>query len=281
MTQKFLKYLRFGKESLPKEQDKFDLQYPDLFQKRSLREWTIPDAVQPWISKEAIRKFQQGGNQPSLSKLGLESGIDHLFAVVEALFEVLKDKTLLRNFQIIAPNDQALQALDPAQPQDIRAFMDWCWLKVIGGNNIDLLRYYLGNILVFQIIPDIIRQMLDVNRYTEALELVQRISDIPGFIWVVKESLVNAPNYFEYIIIRAACQEPIVDKKILHDAQHAGQVEVDRLYKCFGGHEPDSPYNALETIFSLQRPDNPEAGQSENQMLCQPLTAKYLRFVLF
>ncbi|KAJ1978070.1 hypothetical protein H4R34_003341 [Dimargaris verticillata] len=292
MVHKILKYLGFGRQSRHDKQDKFELQYPDLFPKALFRERAIPQLVEPWLAGRFDQSFRHDKAQHSLSKLGKDLGINYCFAVIDALFEVLKNPDLLQSFEAITNkvlpgqqgkrdivlDGQASAATNPAPSQDVNAFIGSFWLKVIGNGDVKQLRYFLVNMLVFQIIPNIFRQMMDVNEYTDALKLAQQISKIPGFAWAVKACRGNAPNYFEHIMIHAACQESRVADSIFHDAKSAGNVDVDLVYKCLKGYESNSPFQVLKGIFSLEPPADPDAWQKQKQKECQPLTVKYVRF---
>ncbi|KAJ1976637.1 hypothetical protein H4R34_003903, partial [Dimargaris verticillata] len=100
------------------------------------------------------------------------------------------------------------------------------------------LSYYLSNMLAFNVIPRIIGQALDSDsrdngKYNKVLELVQQISQLPDFTERFGPKSVNAPNYFEFIVLYATGQKLENREKLLPIAQKEGRVDVSFLYYCF------------------------------------------------
>ncbi|KAJ1973743.1 hypothetical protein H4R35_003959 [Dimargaris xerosporica] len=162
----------------------------------------------------------------SLFSLGHNFGVERTVDVIAAFFEVLRSDGLLKAFQ--AKAEQAQKEYDDSQNVEppsqssmapgrvlalkYRAYVYQLWLEVVGGNDAGQLRYYLRNLLVFQMIPGIIGQVLesathgntvDHTKYADALTLAEQIHQIPRFTEIAKAYRKNAPNYFEFIMIYA------------------------------------------------------------------------------
>ncbi|KAJ1965489.1 hypothetical protein H4R35_007058, partial [Dimargaris xerosporica] len=173
--------------------------------------------------------------------------VDDIVTVIEALFAVFNSSDSLDNFRVIAEqasheqqgspdpdvNDQAPVAAVLAQPRVHKALIYRFWVEVIGGNNINQLRYYLCNLLAFDVILKIINQMLGSGRNDDALELAQRLSQLPGVIQVINAFPANVPSYFEVFILRVTLEQSAGFEDLPHTAQIAGSVDVALLYKCF------------------------------------------------
>ncbi|KAJ1961951.1 hypothetical protein H4R35_007398, partial [Dimargaris xerosporica] len=156
--------------------------YPDLFLKYSFQDMAIPNFVKPWINVEfSVEDIPPDSVRHSIAKLGLDASITQLGSVVEALFAVLSSPDLLDNFRTITtrmfPKQQRSQGAHPVNPaptpanpakhQQLYAFMHQLWLEVIGGGNLDQLRYYLCNMLAFDVIPSLLGQVLESGRHAE------------------------------------------------------------------------------------------------------------------
>ncbi|KAJ1976467.1 hypothetical protein H4R35_002684 [Dimargaris xerosporica] len=261
--------------------DQLEREFPDLFQKYSFRGLVLPDFVQPWLlGFEAV--LYQDRTDHSLHSLGRRLNIAKLLRVIEALFSVVTSDDLLDNIR--AMTEQAMQeqqgtlatntissmpeAIEPVQLQHFKPFVYWFWLKVIGGGNIDQLRYYLGNLLALRTIPYIFAEMLQSGKNDDALKLAQSVSQLPGFIQAVSAYPANAPNYFEFIVMYAIGWQVAGYVDLAHAAQRAGNVNVERLYLCAMQDLPDYPWNKLVETFPLELPADPDTWQYENDLQC-------------
>ncbi|KAJ1969783.1 hypothetical protein H4R35_006049 [Dimargaris xerosporica] len=140
-------------------------------------------------------KCCHGGEHPVF----LSRDIERIFEVIEAFLEMLNSPNLLDNFRTIvmqalrkqqgsrghASNHQEVWFRDMLYSRDFDAFIHRFWLEVIGGGNIDQLRYYFKAMLAISAIPCILNMMLPANNYDKALALAKRIHLIPGFIDVI------------------------------------------------------------------------------------------------
>ncbi|KAJ1974489.1 hypothetical protein H4R35_003587 [Dimargaris xerosporica] len=156
----------------------------------------MPEFAKPWSDFEfTSEEIPLSRVKHSLINLGLKSDINHIVDVITALFTILDSGDLLKNFETIADymstgtkSSKAVKATGKMLSREIRAFMDRFWFEVIGGNNVDRLRYYLRNLLALHVIPGIIGQVLesakngddvDFAKYDDALRLVELIHEIP------------------------------------------------------------------------------------------------------
>ncbi|KAJ1980035.1 hypothetical protein H4R35_001286 [Dimargaris xerosporica] len=243
------------------------------------------------------------GMDGSPALVGLKTLIDgaqiEYRAMVEELFEVLASRDLLTNFQAIVDprrpgphsseggetTDQTPAAANPMQLWDFDVFMHRFWLKVIGGDNAKQLRYYLSNMLVFNVIPQIIGQVLESGERDKALEkalkLADEISQLGGITTFIQDHPGNVPNYFEFIMLYATMQQFDNLDSLLPVIQQKGDVKVYQLYNCFAGFEEEFSLHTWEDIFSLKLPSDFGQWLDENQRDCNPLLAKYMRNFYF
>ncbi|KAJ1984397.1 hypothetical protein H4R34_000660 [Dimargaris verticillata] len=135
---------------------------------------------------------------------------DDLLKEFEAMVQSEQDK--LQADQNVVSTDQTEEAAALALSKKFRAFLDQFWLEVIGGGEKEQLSYYLGHMLAFSVIPRILGQVLesgkqDNGNYDKALELARQISQLPHFTERFGPKSVNAPNYFEFIMLYATARE--------------------------------------------------------------------------
>ncbi|KAJ1970735.1 hypothetical protein H4R35_005690, partial [Dimargaris xerosporica] len=233
MAVSFLMYLRYKNLNSFARQEVLEINYPDLFRKYPFRSLTVPPYVHRWFDTEysildiSIYRVKHG-----ISNLGLKSDMGHIVDVIVAFFEMLDSPDLLTNFQTVAapisPEQQGNQgmgstnqaSMTPGQwlSKEFRAFMHRFWLDVIGGGNIEQLRYYLGNMLAFSVIPHTIARVLECGRYAVALELAKRIGQIPGFTKVASAYPRHAPNIFEFIMVYATLRRLNEYQSLVRDA---------------------------------------------------------------
>ncbi|KAJ1974530.1 hypothetical protein H4R34_004687, partial [Dimargaris verticillata] len=270
----------------------FELYFPDIFQKYSFRGLAIPEFVEPWLSGTFADIRTQDQILHENDHLVSWSDVHNLFAVIEALFEVVSSPDLLAHFRTIAEQasqeqytnpgtdsiDPTSEPTGPAQLQNLKAFVYRFWVEVIGGGNIDQLRYFLSNALAMQIIPYMLADMLLSDMSSNALELAQRVSQLPGFIQVVNAYPANAPDYFEFILIFATNWSPEGYESLLRDAQRAGNVDVTRLYLCLTMQGPNDAWDEFAEIFPLQLPVDIEAWYLANGPKCAQLSNRLDRF---
>ncbi|KAJ1972641.1 hypothetical protein H4R34_005342, partial [Dimargaris verticillata] len=296
MALSFLLYLRSKEMETNNAQLHFELTFPHLFQKYTFQELATPEFAKPWINVEfCVDDISPDTVKHSFAKLGLTSDVKHLADVIQGLFTMLNSPDLLDNFQTIvkqmSPKQQRNQGVtstattpatpDSAQHQRFRAFMHQFWFEVIGGGEVEQLRYYLFDMLTFDVIPSIIGQMLESGRSAEALMLARHISQMPDFTKVVKAYTHNAPNLFEFIVFYAAQRLLKGFEHLLPLAQSDGNVDVQFMYNCFEGYEPDSLWEVLADIFPLSPPPDGDLWQDENDSQCKPLLSKYMRSYFF
>ncbi|KAJ1971874.1 hypothetical protein H4R34_005600 [Dimargaris verticillata] len=205
----------------------------------------------------------------SLANLGLEAGVDFILDVIVALFEALESGHLLDNFRAIADqvlselqskhgansDDQAPAALDITLPINFHAVV-YNWLYEMVGEDTTKLRYYLSNLLAFQVIPRIIGQMLESDKdhtYERALDFAKRVKHVAGVKWVAEQLPEYVPNYFEFIVKYAIQRQLPRSVKLvggIYDAMDKTEQEgVQYLYKCKRGLNDPSPWNVLDSMF--------------------------------
>ncbi|KAJ1979421.1 hypothetical protein H4R35_001528 [Dimargaris xerosporica] len=222
MVSYFHQYLTTLARNNGNDQKHWESQYPDLFLKYSFREldW------QSLVDLQVVAKIQSVDASPgqvkhSLANLGRTSGTKYIVETVVELANMLFSPDLLEKFPATVDSvsqvqqtdqdmelaDQSPAATGQAPPMDHRAFMHWFWLNVIGGGNADQLRYYLCNMLTFSIIPRIVGQVLESDKPGKALELAEQLGQIGGIKRFVKDYDVDAPNYFEFIMLYATQRE--------------------------------------------------------------------------
>ncbi|KAJ1973163.1 hypothetical protein H4R35_004260, partial [Dimargaris xerosporica] len=223
-SQLYLWDKRLGNSKLP---DYFESTYPQLFGKYPFPDVTTLDFALPWINVQLTEVTVSPDRlKHSLFNLGRNLGVERTVGVIAAFFEVLRSDGLLNAFQVkveqvqkeyddsqnVEPPNQSSMTPDQVLALKYRAYVYRFWLEVIGNNNVNQLRYYLRNLLVFQVIPGIIGQVLesathgntvDHTKYTDALTLAKQIHQIPCFAKIAKTYRQNAPNYFEFILIYA------------------------------------------------------------------------------
>ncbi|KAJ1970490.1 hypothetical protein H4R34_006043, partial [Dimargaris verticillata] len=153
-----------------------------------------------------------------LFSIGRTFDIGIIVDVIKALFEELNSDDLLANFRTLAeqkgPAQQDNQDVDstnrvtikniPVAYENFREFLFRFWLEIIGGDNVDQLRYYLTNMLVFDTIPLIISQVLESRRYDKAVDLAQQISQLPAYTDFVAEHFQPKPNHLESVDVHPA-----------------------------------------------------------------------------
>ncbi|KAJ1972449.1 hypothetical protein H4R34_005404, partial [Dimargaris verticillata] len=220
ITWDFLTYLNPVDSSQRAERDYLETNYPDRFQTYFRRKVVIPSFVNEWFDTDFNhRGVLLSEAKHSLANLGLNPDVDHIVDVVTALFEALDSPKLLENFRTITTQsfptlqdgravDWTVQASQLAQlkPTTFRAFMHRFWLDVIGGNDEHQLRYFLCNMLAYDVIPHMLAQVLQSGKYAEAVKLAKQISktlgvsEIPGSTKEDKPNPKDTPDYFEFIV---------------------------------------------------------------------------------
>ncbi|KAJ1974904.1 hypothetical protein H4R35_003398, partial [Dimargaris xerosporica] len=277
--------------------------YPELFQKYIFREldW------QSLVDQQIIEAIQDECVPPdqvrhSLANLGLTSGTKYIVKAVAELFNVLNSHDLLNNFQaIVSLSSQELQGdlaksatrkplvkIGRVLSKKFRAFTNHFWLNVIGRGNVDQLRYYLRNLLAFDVIPRIIGQVLEsrkhnVKAFAKALELAEQFNplvkqrgEVEGGEQAIEDYGGNTPNYFEFIMLYVTLRELEGFQALLPDAQKKGGVVVDFWYKCYSTLGQNDSLSVWGDIFDLKR-SNDYNWSLQNQADCKPLLAKYQR----
>ncbi|KAJ1981326.1 hypothetical protein H4R35_000762 [Dimargaris xerosporica] len=204
MTHKFKEYLESIALGWIDTSSVDEEEYPDLFRKYLFRDSDLTPFKVPrfniWF--ETIDPFQIKHDFVSTIS-GTYS--DFIIDYVKALFKVLNSDGLVNNFKAIADlgskKQQAGQNIDSASQKqqddsnmdsidempsvtnkaltkNFDAYMHWMWLEVIGGQNAERLRYYLRNMMVFNVIPRILGQVLESsqersNAFNKALGLAK------------------------------------------------------------------------------------------------------------
>ncbi|KAJ1974712.1 hypothetical protein H4R35_003487 [Dimargaris xerosporica] len=137
-----------------------------------------------------------------------------------ANFQAIGD-SVSQGSQDVASTSQPplLLAVDPVQPQYFYASMHRFWFEAIGGGDVNQLRYDLSNMLVYDVILHIISQALESGKPREALNLAEQLGRIGGAKRFVKDYDVNAPNYFEFIMLYATDHEFV--EKLRHRFLHS------------------------------------------------------------
>ncbi|KAJ1979415.1 hypothetical protein H4R35_001522 [Dimargaris xerosporica] len=183
-----------------------------------------------------------------------------------------------QNGQDMTSTKQTPAATDKAPPTDPRAFMNWYWLNIIGGGDVDQLRYYLRDMLAFNVIPGIISQALTSGEHHDkALEIALQISRIPVIERFAKNCRVNALNYFEFIMLYATKNELDGLDTLLPDAQQKGDVNFQFLYNCIRATESTLDLSAWETHFELQPFTDNDSMSVEDRARCTALSSQYNR----
>ncbi|KAJ1971495.1 hypothetical protein H4R34_005725 [Dimargaris verticillata] len=269
------------------------LKYPDLFQ----------DYERKKVSKDLYDTLWYDGPYRTqlinlneithgLFRLGEQPDIRDVLANVEALFAALKSEKLPENFKFIGglpregehfEPDFWPQMVDDAQKtRDYHVFLHQFWVEFVCDGNDDKLRYYLTNMLVFNVIPLIISQVLH-RKKVDALNLAHKIMQLDGFTNFVKAARFEAhpgyaPNYFEFIMIYAMQQYPssaeFLHKKILKvtkiDAQFIGECLVL---------VPDAYHSGnLQAEIGSQSLENLSEDQ-QKKVRCHQILLKYMRNV--
>ncbi|KAJ1979985.1 hypothetical protein H4R35_001301 [Dimargaris xerosporica] len=237
-TSSFLAYFYFSKLGDTGQLDNDELHFPDLFNLYRFRDLVLPEFVEPWIDVTFSQdKVSPNWVKHGLINLGRKPDVSYIVDVVEAVLEVLHGSDLLTNFRTIAglpaqeqqddqstgSDSQTLMATVPEQPMDFPTFMHRFWATIIGGNDIHKLRFFLINLLAFNVIPGIIAQTLESNKHPEALKLATRISQLPRFISAAKAFTTNAPNYFEFIVMYVIERQLNEHETIIRDVQQNGK----------------------------------------------------------
>ncbi|KAJ1972019.1 hypothetical protein H4R34_005549 [Dimargaris verticillata] len=136
------------------EQGRKKLKYPDLFNGYEAKDANV-ELAEALTSLDYIRPYrvELDGLKHSLFRLGEKWDKKDILDAVKALFQSLESENLLENFKII---------------------------EVICGGNVKQLRYYLTNMLVFNVIPLLISWVLHRNQ-DDALDLAREIMQLDGF----------------------------------------------------------------------------------------------------
>ncbi|KAJ1972797.1 hypothetical protein H4R34_005287 [Dimargaris verticillata] len=277
-----------------------EISAPDLFLAYPFRNVAIPKFVRSWKLPRFHRKpISPNRIKHGLVNLGLVNSdhkpdITRIVDVVKSLFEAIGSGNLLTNFQDLAKEaskdyqaskNLALtnpSAITPGQllSKKLHALIYRFWVEVIGGNNEKQLRYYLRNLLAFNVIPGIIGQVLGSSKsseYDDALELARQISETPGVTRAIQDYPQNTPNYFEFIMVYAIESQLDGFYDLIPKIKATGKVDIDFLYHCFEGYVIESPWHALEITFELIPPENPRAWLHDNELACKPLLLKHTR----
>ncbi|KAJ1975702.1 hypothetical protein H4R35_003029 [Dimargaris xerosporica] len=171
----------------------------------------------------------------SLANLGLKFNNGYIVGVVGEFFKVLGNGDLRKSFETIADlsaqepstiEDVASTEKDPAeearmlQIREHRGYLYDLWLKVIDHDEKNQLRYYLENLLAYNVIPRIIGQVLESDiyeidlklakqhKYEMALDLAKQLHQLDGVKRVIAACPENAPNYYEFILLYMTQQKP-------------------------------------------------------------------------
>ncbi|KAJ1975338.1 hypothetical protein H4R34_004378, partial [Dimargaris verticillata] len=217
MIIKFRNWMRSGENG----RESMALKYPDLFTGRIPQPKSEELLANPWSRGDYMTKWVDlGGIKHGLFQLGKQSKIGYIITVVKMFLRALNSEDLLKNFEIIgglAPHEQGLNhqarpATVATSPRDVRVSTYQFWLEAIGSNDVKRLRYYLTNMLLFNVVPLIISQVLHRNQ-EEALALVNDLMQLPDFIKFTqadpfKTDPLNAPNYFEFIVMHEIRRKP-------------------------------------------------------------------------
>ncbi|KAJ1971672.1 hypothetical protein H4R34_005663, partial [Dimargaris verticillata] len=291
----YLKQVADGNES---ERESMELDYPDRFNKYSFHRVAMPNFVKPWATARMDQKMvSPAGLKHSLVSLGRNPDIAYIVKAIKALVWMLSSTELLKHFKTIVgytstgtESRKAVMTSGKALSKEFRAFVDQFWLKVIGNNNEEQLRYFLRNLLVFHVIPGIIGQALESGksvkpdepgRYDDALELAKQIHEIPDVAEIIEEYSTNTPNYFEFIMIYAAERELDVSTDYLLKAQKAGKVDGKHLYDCFVSPEHNSSWHDFRSTFGGQSLKSAGARKQGPKPTCKSLVLKYQRTISF
>ncbi|KAJ1971148.1 hypothetical protein H4R35_005439 [Dimargaris xerosporica] len=194
-VKKFHDYLN----SHSRRRDDFDLEYPDLFQQYPFHGLGQPDYFYPQIYANGEMHYVDWNSvKHSLGFLSRDYLVANILLVVKALFACLNSDKLLLNFntiikqasaekqgdQDLALNNRAPTTAGSHKLEDYRPIIYKFWLEIIGGGEIKQLRYYLTNLLTYNVTPFIMYWMLEAGKTDEVLELAQNISQLPSFISV-------------------------------------------------------------------------------------------------
>ncbi|KAJ1974623.1 hypothetical protein H4R35_003527, partial [Dimargaris xerosporica] len=231
----------------------------------------------------------------SLLNLGHSFGVERTVDVIAAFFEVLRSDGLLKAFQAkaeqvqkeyddsqnVEPPSQSSMTPDRVLALKYRAYVYQLWLEVIGGNDADQLRYYLRNLLVFQVIPGIISQALAAGKYADAMGLAKQIHQSPGVTPDDEAARKDAPSYFALIMVYAAQLRFDGFQGLLPVVKDAGEVDAEFLCHCNEGYKAGSPWHVFGSVLNLHGPENPDTWHQKNEARCYSVKLKYSRSVIF
>ncbi|KAJ1979459.1 hypothetical protein H4R35_001503, partial [Dimargaris xerosporica] len=295
LTLKVSNYLKPSATNSLFGQNTYEEMYPDLFQKYKFRELD-QEALVMLPAESGCERLYPNGISHSLANLGLTFKTKYLVTVVEMLFDILSELDLLENFQSMvnsaSQGQQAGQNKETASQTSIeaagtivkssRALMSQFWLKVINGNDSKMLRYYLCNMLAFDVIPRMIGQVLvSDTRGDKALKLAKQLRQIDGIKQVVKDYDVNAPNYFEFIMLFATRRGLKKYPALAAKAKRQGKVNAQLWYDCYESIYSPNPLHAWQSIFKLQPFTGTSSWSSEDHARCNALPHKYMRSLDF
>ncbi|KAJ1981503.1 hypothetical protein H4R34_002055 [Dimargaris verticillata] len=284
MARSVLKYIAAHHSGSKNERTDHERNYPDVYLKFPFPENDIPSLVSSWANANfGLDMIPTSNVNHGLVKLGRDSGIDQLFDVIDAFFDVLNSRHLLNNFMVIVMqvmreerSSQAQLVPGRVQPEEFPVFLHWFWLVYIGGGNAQQLRYFLHNLLTFTVIPHILGEVLASGKHIMALDLVERINELPGFKKFVAACQTNAPNYFEFIAMYATEQQLHGLETLMSDRRIVKYANIPLLYHCFETDNAESPWAPAEGRFRPQLPADVEWSDADNSQ-CQPLREKYTR----
>ncbi|KAJ1981446.1 hypothetical protein H4R34_002078, partial [Dimargaris verticillata] len=291
MVVKFNNWLHFADTIQTSEK----LKYPDLFNGYEAKDANVElaealtsfDYIRPhWVELNIIKY--------SLFTLGEKWDTTDILDAANALFQSLESKNLLENFKIIGGlplnnqgNDSRYQMIMKAE-----SFRRWgrhapihqFWLEVICGGKVEQLRYYLTNMLVFNVIPLLISRVLHRNQ-NDALDLAHEIMQLHGFTKFVQADYFKAhpgyaPNYFEsiaiYAIQRNLPDSTAIIHAVLHDKDGKERAAIPFLLDCHAKFRPFSRHNILQNVVGPGPYSPEEQGQLETIWYHQ-LFSKYMR----
>ncbi|KAJ1983980.1 hypothetical protein H4R34_000940 [Dimargaris verticillata] len=216
----------------------------------------------------------QGVNSNDLAPTAADPAqSDNFHAIAKQLLSKLQGN------QGASSNSHVPTAMDPSRSYPFYVFMYRIWLEIIGGNDVNQLRYYLSHMLAFRVIPHIIGQMIEHGQHAKALELAGKAARTAGVKWVAEQFDSNAPNYFEFIVQYAAIPYTPNNFDLIYYAYLGNEgkekIDVQFLYDCKESKQGHS-WPIVEDAFKVQHPREYEKWSSKNSSLCKARLAKYM-----
>ncbi|KAJ1977517.1 hypothetical protein H4R35_002266 [Dimargaris xerosporica] len=133
----------------------------------------------------------------------------------------------------------------------------------------------ITNLLLYDVIPGIIAQVLVSDGHDKALEFAKQIHKIHGITREIEGFPMNAPNYFEFIMVHAPARKLAKYQDLLSKVQATKSVDLKLLWGCFRIFSDEFPFHDLNKFFNFETFADPIIWQEDNALRCKLLTSRY------